>query len=578
MAVEQVDVVVIGSGAGGMTAALGCALAGREVLLLEQHDRPGGWCHSFPLGGYEYSPGVHYIGDLTTGGLSQQLFEGLGLAKHLTWLELNPDGYDHVVIGEDIDSAFRFDLPSGYSALQDRLIERFPSEASGIRTYLSTLRAVRDELAVLSRGRRSRKTLLGSRRLARWSHTASMPLRTPNLARWGLRPLSHLLDATVSDPRLRAVLCTQVGDHGLPPSMVPTAVHASVAGHYFEGGYYPKGGAKAIPRAYLRELKAHGGDIRLKSSVERILLENGRAAGVRLEDGSEIRANTVISNADPHLTYTRMLSEDQLPSALRKKLAKTRYSQSNLSLFGAVELDLEALGYDSGNYWFNRDTDLERTYADSRIPGTDGFGGCFLTITSLKDRGKQKVSESGRPIHTIELFALTATEPFASDAGTFGRRSEAYAARKAELTDRMITLGERVIPGLRDALVFHELGTPATNQHYVRSIDGNMYGTEKTLSQVGPFAHRVAGPIDGLFLCGASTMSHGVVGAGYSGLIAAAKATRTPVSQLLDHKDADTVIWSADEVASWPEAERRKLDRKLGKAAQTRPVQPVVAG
>jgi phytoene dehydrogenase-like protein len=573
VAAEQVDVVVIGSGAGGMTAALGCALAGQEVLVLEQHDRPGGWCHSFPLGGYEYSPGVHYIGDLTTGGLAQQLFEGLGLAKHLTWLELNPDGYDHVVLGDDIETAFRFDIPAGYDALQDRLIARFPSEASGIRRYLSTLRAVAEELQTMSRGRRARKTLLGSRRLARWSHTATMPLHTPNLARWGLRPLSHLLNATVSDPHLRAVLSAQVGDHGLPPSVVPTAVHASVANHYFEGGYYPKGGAKAIPRAYLRELKAHGGEIRLKASVQRILLEDGRACGVRLDDGTEIRAKTVISNADPHLTYTRMLSRDQLPAKLVKKLDKTRYSQSNLSLFGAVELDLEALGYDSGNYWFNRTPDIEGTYAKSRIPGQDAFDGCFLTITSLKDRGKQKRSTSGRPIHTIELFALTATEPFEQGSGAYGQRTDAYKARKAELTDRMITLGERVIPGLRDALVFHELGTPATNQHYVRSINGNMYGTEKTLNQVGPFAHRVSGPIDGLYLCGSSTMSHGVVGAGYSGLIAAAKATRTPVSALLDHKDADTVIWSADDVSTWPEAEQRKLERKLG--APT--AQPAVA-
>ena len=122
------DVIVIGSGAGGMTAAVACALAGKQVLVLEQHDRPGGWCHSFPLGGYEFSPGVHYLGDLDNGGLGQQLIEGLGLAPHLTFLELNPDGYDHVQIGPD----FRFDIPKGFDRYLQRLQDRFPADARGI--------------------------------------------------------------------------------------------------------------------------------------------------------------------------------------------------------------------------------------------------------------------------------------------------------------------------------------------------------------------------------------------------------------------------------------------------------------
>src|SRR6266550_1571240 len=110
------DVIVIGSGAGGLTAAVALQQGGLKTLVLEQHYTPGGWCHSFTLEGHRFSPGVHYIGELNPGGRMRAVYEGLGVSGDLQFCELNPDGFDKVRIGLGKDEV-RFDICKGREAL-----------------------------------------------------------------------------------------------------------------------------------------------------------------------------------------------------------------------------------------------------------------------------------------------------------------------------------------------------------------------------------------------------------------------------------------------------------------------------
>lgn len=501
------DTIVIGSGPGGLGAAVALARAGQRVLVLEQHYLPGGWCHSFTLDGHRFSPGVHYIGELGPEGRTRKLYESLGVMHDLHFTELNPKGFDHFLVGDHP----QFDLPAGREAQIQAFTQRFPHEARGIRQIYDLVAAINGVFA-------SPPPLRGLTDVAR-----ALPRYLP-FARWGLRSWQAVLDAHVKDPLLKAYLSSQAGDHGLPPDMAPAVLHGAVIAHYFEGGFYPRGGGASLPRAFIRELKRCGGTIRLRAKVERILVENRQgtptAIGVRLAGGEEILAPNVVSNADPHVTYLRMMDPEHVPAKLRRRLARTRYSVPMASLFLATDLDLSA--FDSGNYWWAATHDVAGAYrrAAHDLPSEQSeLDAIFCTVTSLKDRSKFDGTH-----HTLEAFTPIAwSELKAWESSELGARPEAYAAFKQALTARMLTALDHVIPGIAQHVTFSELGTPLTNRFYVESTRGNAYGTEKTISQLGPFAFPLGSHIARLHLCGASTQIHGIFGATMTGVQAAAQ-------------------------------------------------------
>ena len=161
----------------------------------------------------------------------------------------------------------------------------------------------------------------------------------------------------------------------------------------------------------------------------------------------------------------------------------------------------------------------------------------------------------------ITTSAAAKPRAFAAWAGTDPEeRPESYERRKAQLTDHMLSNLEFLVPGLRDKLVFCELGTPLTNRFYCASHEGNLYGTEKVLSQLGPFGYQLKTPIPGLFHCGASTLGHGVAGAMMSGLGVAARVLEVPRTTLIEEPGAAMRIYPSEHPEQWPRTKRPRCN------------------
>jgi phytoene dehydrogenase-like protein len=526
------DAIIIGSGAGGLTAAVALAQAGKKVVVLEQHDRPGGWTHSFTLEGYRFSPGVHYIGSLDEGGSLRRIYDGLGVSQDLTFVELNPNGYDHVFIGDT-----RVDFPKGKEHLIERLKSQFPHEAQGIDSYFKDLVAMMEGLANIGNLKAPLKAARGAGSVLKWLRATG----------------ADFINAHVSDPVLRGVLAAQAGDHGLPPSKVSAFVHAGITHHYLGGGFYPLGGAFTIPRAFVRALKKAGGEIRLKTR------------GVRLESGEELRAEVVISNADPEITFGKLIGREHLSPKLKRKVDSVKYSTSCLSLFFATDMDLRSEGLDSGNFWYYDHADVDKIYTDGlsdAVLKDETPPGMFLTVTTLKDPSKMHGGQ-----HTCESFAFVGYDAFEKWANTtYGARPVDYAAMKEDLAWRMVRGLEKRIPGLSKQITFFSLGTPLTNEHYLNATRGNLYGIEKSPSQVGPLAFSARTEFDGLYLCGASTLSHGVAGVTASGIDAAKAILNCGARDILTQTGSSPVFLQSEDTSGWPEYLKKKMEN--GEAAR----------
>lgn len=500
------DVIVIGSGMGALAAgSILAQLQQKRVLLLERHYRLGGFTHAFDRpGGRTWDVGLHYVGDMHPGSLSRSLFDYV-TAGGVEWTRM-PSPFEKFVYPD-----FTFDVPDDRREYQQRLVERFPEERAAIERYFQDVKAA-----------------------SRWFVRYLAAKQAPGIVALPMRLLNRISDQRAlgttgaymerrfRDPRLRAVLLSQWGDYGLPPSESAFVIHALIVSHYWQGGFYPSGGAETIAEAIKPIIEAQGGACLVNHPVTGIVLEGNKAVGVkvRLKRGNEVSekefyAPVIVSNAGAAVTY-RDLLPPAVSAPFRADLDALAGGIGCVTLYLGFRETPESQGFRGENHWIFDGYDHDAIYSrhDALLEGRPSF--CYLSFPSLKNPWAKS--------HTGEIIAPVSYEPFkAWQDQPWHKRDAAYQELKTRIGHAMLEFVERRYPGFRDLVDYAELSTPLSVQHFTGHVRGCIYGLKATPLR---FRCRWLGtgtPVRNVFLTGADVATPGIVGALTGGVMTAAR-------------------------------------------------------
>jgi all-trans-retinol 13,14-reductase len=505
------DAIVIGSGIGGLTAAVLLAQhGGKRVLVLERHYEAGGFTHTFRRPGYDWDVGLHYIGEMQHDSNVRRAFDHV-TAGLVEWQPM-PDVYDRILI-----SGQTFNLTAGLENFRAGLIESFPSEAAAIDKYIAVVQACNRA----SRLYYAEKAIPGPA-----AALVGGLMRVPYL-RWARRTTREVLESLTTNRELIGVLTAQWGDYGLPPAQSSFAVHATIAEHYFAGGSYPVGGSGSIAAAMLPQIERSGGAVVTSAEVAGILLEGSKAVGVHMLDGREFRSPLILSDAGAANTFGRLLPSDLSALApLRTQLRTLQPSTAHVSLYLGLSQSDAALGLTSTNLWvypsFDHDANVARFARDFPSDPNSPFPGVYLSFPSSKDPVFQIRYPGHATVEAITMLPYAAFSQFADSR--WKRRPADYEALKQRLADRLRTELERQVPSVTGNIACAELSTPITTRHFMNYDQGEIYGIAATPERYLCRDLGARTPIRGLYLTGQDAASLGVVGALFGGVISASAA------------------------------------------------------
>jgi all-trans-retinol 13,14-reductase len=497
------DAIVIGSGLGAMTFGAIMAKMGKKILLLEKHYVPGGFTHVFKRKEYEWDVGIHYVGDVHKEFTFMSIMFDYITDHKLKWQEMD-EVYDRIVLGENV-----YDFKAGKENFLEMLYERFPGEEAAIDTYIQRV--------YQSAGQN--KKFFQERALPTILSKLVGGFMTKKYYELSDKTTKEVLDEITDNKELKAVLAGQYGDHGMPPGESSFAIQSVVNKHYWKGGAFPVGGCQRIAETIIPVIEKAGGAVAVRAGVEKIIVENGKATGVLMEDGSIVQAPMIVSSAGYLNTFARLLEKDVQEAIGFSPEKGVPPSVSHVCLYIGLKENLRELGIGSTNYWVYPHNDHDRGVKEYMADPSRPFPVTYISFPSLKD---PEWDERYPGKSTIEMITLAPYEWFAKwEDEQWKHRGEEYEAYKEEFAQRLLKELFKQFPQLEGKIDYYELSTPLSTKHFVNYEHGEIYGLDHSPARFRMKELRPRTPIKNLYLTGQDIVTVGIGGALMSGVLTA---------------------------------------------------------
>ena len=465
------DVIVIGSGIGGLISAGILVSRGLKILLVEKNVTPGGYLTSFKRGDFIFDSSVDCFSGVENGGLINNVLKLLGVDSQVHFVRVDP-------IRMSIFPDTKVIVDSDVNAYKKRLMSLFPSEGVALAGFSKFLEDVYTEIQtainmLLSKGEFNKVGAL--------------------MARLGNISYLQLLNEFFTDSRLKSILSDRCTFIGLSPSKASALTMTIMMLSYFKfGAYRPVGGSQKLADTLVEGISNKGGKIIFGNGAQKILLRNGKCCGIRCENSDEYTSKNIISNVDFVHTFNNLLG-GKYGYFAKYMLKNVGVSTSFFILYAGIKGDIER--HSSIGYFPSYS--MESYFQPARIYQEDATIG--ITIASIEDRTRAPAGS-----HTVVLHEMVQVYDETLD--------------KAQCIDTTIKKAERILPGLKEKIVVLDAATPNTLQQHT----GNLYGSAFGWKQVPGFRNVRNHGIENFFVAGHwGDMGGGILAAAYSGAKAA---------------------------------------------------------
>ena len=493
------DYIILGTGNAALTAGALLSNAGKKVCLLEAHDIPGGYAHTFKMGDYAFCAQVHYIWGCGPGGKIYEFLKKLGLEKDITFELYNSEGYDHMILPDNK----RVKIPFGFDKLAENIEAAYPGQKANVEKFCKILSDIRKELAHFP-----------SEEIKWWQYiTKGLSFR--NLMKYKNKTLQDVFDECKLSKEAQAVLCAQAGDFGSPPNELSIFPYAGLFGGYNIGAYYPTKHYKYYIERLVKFIKDKGGDIFYETPVTKINIGEGpesQITGIETKGGKIFTAKDYICNIDPQ-TASKMIGLDKFPQSFKKALSY-KYSPAGVMLYIGLKKSFDPAKYGLGNHntWHMTQWDMNKMW-DEEARGDFNSPWWFMSTPTVHSNQPGIAPEGG---HILEVATFTDYKLFKEAQD---KSYSEYLKLKKSIADRLIELVEKHhIPDLREHIALKVIGSPTTSEDFVSAPFGNAYGSLMSPENMALGRLKAKTPWKNFFWCNASSGYAGIYGTVHTGV------------------------------------------------------------